>query len=103
VEKLMFDYKKRQGTTSQLAEKLIHGCKKRQGTTSPLAEKIITEGGGGFNPRIMPIQSTWALAPEGCLSSFLPVIPSFSATTSQFAEKLIHGCKKRQGTTSVVP
>jgi tRNA (guanine37-N1)-methyltransferase len=29
------------------------------------AEKLDPEGGGGFNPRIEPEESTWALAPEG--------------------------------------
>jgi uncharacterized protein YyaL (SSP411 family) len=27
-------------------------------------EKLDSEGGGGFNPRILPAESTWALAPE---------------------------------------
>jgi len=33
--------KKRQGTTSQLAEKVIWICEKRQGTASQLSEKFI--------------------------------------------------------------
>ena len=35
-----------------------------QGTTSQLAEKLETEGGGRFNPRIMPTKSREASAPE---------------------------------------
>ncbi|MGB9406132.1 MAG: tRNA-dihydrouridine synthase [Terracidiphilus sp.] len=33
-------------------------------TASQTAEKLDLEGGGGFNPRIMPTESTQALAPE---------------------------------------
>ena len=36
------------------------------------AEKLIPEGGGGFNPRIKPIESTLALATEG---HFPPISP----------------------------
>jgi len=35
---------------------------------SPAAKKIDSEGGGGFNPRIMPTESKRALAPEECPS-----------------------------------
>ncbi|MGD0681644.1 MAG: tRNA dihydrouridine synthase DusB [Terracidiphilus sp.] len=33
-------------------------------TSVQIASKEEPEGGGGFNPRIMPTESTWALAPE---------------------------------------
>jgi putative ATPase len=45
----------------------------------PAAEEFDPEGGGGFNPRIMPTESTRALAPEGSLaetSSDIPPIPA---------------------------
>jgi hypothetical protein len=59
------------------------------------AEKLDPEGGrgpqrrvlvagveeGGFNPRIKPTESTWALAPEGGFPPISPEIPSFSATS----------------------
>jgi hypothetical protein len=56
----------------QAAEKLFSGCLKRQGTTSQAAEKLIPEGDGGFNPRVKPINSMRASAPEGGFSSILP-------------------------------
>jgi tRNA pseudouridine38-40 synthase len=31
----------------------------------PAPEKLVSEGDGGFNPRIKPTESMWALAPEG--------------------------------------
>ncbi len=43
------------------------------------AEKLDSEGGGGFNPRIKPTESTRALAPEGRFPLISPEIPSFSA------------------------
>ena len=37
------------------------------------AQKILDpEGGGGFNPRITPAKSKWALAPEECFPGFSP-------------------------------
>jgi len=36
----------------------------RQGTAPQAAEQINPEGGGGFNPRIKPTESTRALVPE---------------------------------------
>jgi tRNA (guanine37-N1)-methyltransferase len=46
-----------------------------------IAEKLVTEGGGGFNPRIKPTESMRALAPEGRLPPISPEIPSFSAAS----------------------
>jgi long-chain acyl-CoA synthetase len=43
------------------------------------AEKLNPEGGGGFNPRTRPAGITRALAPEGGLSSSLPVNQPLSA------------------------
>jgi len=45
------------------------------------AEKLVAEGGGGFNPRIKPTESTRALAPEERLPPISPEIPSFSAAS----------------------
>jgi uroporphyrinogen-III synthase len=45
------------------------------------AEKVDTEGGGGFNPRITPAESTPALAAEGHHPLISPEIPSFSAAS----------------------
>ena len=45
------------------------------------AEELHTEGGGGFNPRIKPIGSTRALAPEGRFSPISPEIPSSPAAS----------------------
>ncbi|MGA3264284.1 MAG: glutamate--tRNA ligase [Terracidiphilus sp.] len=45
-----------------------------------LAEILDSEGGGGFNPRIQPTESTRALAPEGRFPPTAPGIPGFSAT-----------------------
>ena len=42
--------------------------------TAQAAEKFDPEGGGGFNPRIVPTESTRALAPEG---RFSPISPEF--------------------------
>jgi hypothetical protein len=39
------------------------------------------EGGGGFNPRIKPAESTLALAPEALFTSISPGTPSFSAAS----------------------
>jgi hypothetical protein len=39
------------------------------------AEKLDPEGGGGFNPRIKPTESTRALAPE---ELFPPILPGTS-------------------------
>jgi uncharacterized protein YyaL (SSP411 family) len=56
--------------SKQAAEKLEASSDLYQGTTLQAAEKldsesgVSTEGGGGFNPRIMPTESTRALAPE---------------------------------------
>src|ERR1035437_4976663 len=38
------------------------------GVASQAAEKPNPEGGGGFNPRIKPHETMWALAPEECFS-----------------------------------
>jgi hypothetical protein len=43
------------------------------------AEKLNPEGGGGFNPRIMPAESTRALAPDGLSPSISSKIGGFSA------------------------
>jgi tRNA (guanine37-N1)-methyltransferase len=45
------------------------------------AEKIGTEGGGGFNPRIKPTETTRALAPERPIPSVSPQIGPFSAAS----------------------
>jgi glutamyl-tRNA synthetase len=45
-----------------------------------IAEILDSEGGGGFNPRIQPTESTRALAPEGRFPPIAPGIPGFSAT-----------------------
>jgi 23S rRNA pseudouridine2605 synthase len=45
------------------------------------AEKLDSEGGGGFNPRIKPTESTRALAPEGRSSPISPETQSFSAAS----------------------
>jgi hypothetical protein len=57
------------------------GCQMRQGTTLQAAEKLDLEGGGGFNPRIKPAESTRALAPEGRYTPISPQIPSFSVAS----------------------
>jgi hypothetical protein len=44
----------------------------------PNAEKLGSEGGGGFNPRIKPTESMWALAPEGRFPPTSREFPSFS-------------------------
>jgi 23S rRNA (cytidine1920-2'-O)/16S rRNA (cytidine1409-2'-O)-methyltransferase len=58
------------------------------------AKKHDSEGGGGFNPRIQPAESTWALAPEGTpqltllvmdvsfISATLLLAPVFAAAPS---------------------
>jgi hypothetical protein len=43
------------------------------------AEKLDPEGDGGFNPRIKPIESTRALAPEERILPISPENRSFSA------------------------
>jgi hypothetical protein len=53
-----------------------------QGTTSPAAEKPDTEGDGGFNPRVKPIESLRALAPEVGFSGLSPENKPFSAASS---------------------
>jgi ribosomal-protein-alanine N-acetyltransferase len=45
------------------------------------AEKLDAEGGGGFNPRIRPIESTPALAAEGLFSPGPPEISCFPAAS----------------------
>jgi lipid-A-disaccharide synthase len=45
----------------------------------PAAERFGLEGGGGFNPRINPAKSTWALAPEGLFPPSSPESRSLSA------------------------
>jgi ribosomal-protein-alanine N-acetyltransferase len=45
------------------------------------AEKLNTEGDGGFNPRVRPIESTPALAAEGRFSLVSHEISSFSAAS----------------------
>ena len=40
--------------------------------TRQAAEKLDPEGGGGFNPRVKPTESMWALAPEGRFAQFHP-------------------------------
>ena len=51
-----------------------------QGTTSEAAEKPNTEGGGGFNPRMKPTESSGASAPEGGLPPNSHEMPPLSAT-----------------------
>ena len=52
-----------------------------QGTTLQPAEKLNPEGGGGFNPRIKPAESTRALAPEEGFSGDSLIVPPFSAAS----------------------
>jgi hypothetical protein len=91
------------------------GCKKRQGTTSPAAEELVQAVGRGFIPGIKPMESALALATEVCFSDFLPENKPFSAAYSVVPQcnkinagldrlrNNTPGCKKCQGTTSVVP
>jgi tetratricopeptide (TPR) repeat protein len=91
-----------QGTASQLAEKLEIEPALCQGTASAVPQtqqteaqalapagcgntdvRGSTEGGGGFNPRIKPTQSTRALAPEKSLP-----VPLALSITRQIAEGL---------------
>jgi hypothetical protein len=79
------------------------------GTAFHAAEKYKTEGGGGFNPRIMPIKSTRALAPEGSVSPILPAIPSFPAaclavplTRQKYRRALAPAGKLKDGQHSVM-
>jgi len=71
-----------QDTTLQVAEKLVNEPALYQGTTSVVpkaklkkgralapAGNVVTEGGGGFNPRIKPKKITRALAPEASLDA----------------------------------
>jgi hypothetical protein len=67
-----------QGTASAVPQTPL----KKRGALAPAGSED-TEGGGGFNPRIMPTQSTRALAPEGSL----PVELALSITR-QIAEGL---------------
>jgi hypothetical protein len=53
-----------------------------QGTASQAAEKHNSEGDGGFNPRVKPLESVVALAMEGRFSLILPGIRGFSAACS---------------------
>lgn len=53
-----------------------------QGATSQAAGKLASEEGGGFNPRMIPIESTWALAPERLFPPISTEILSFSASCS---------------------
>jgi hypothetical protein len=48
------------------------------GRIQQAAEKPGPDGGGGFNPRLKPTESTLASAPEGRHTSISPPIPSFS-------------------------
>jgi hypothetical protein len=43
------------------------GCKKRQGTTSPVAEKLVQAEGWGFIPGIKPMESALGFSPCGML------------------------------------
>ena len=47
--------------------------------TEQAAEKLNSEGDGGFNPRVKPLESVVALATEGRFSYILPEIRGFSA------------------------
>ena len=61
-------------------------------TTEPAAqaaEQLNPEGGGGFNPRIKPTESTRALAPEECSQQISPEIQSSSAAPSQTRKKTL--------------
>jgi hypothetical protein len=49
------------------------------GTAKQAAEKLNSEGDGGFNPRVKPLESVVALATEGRFSHILPGIRGFSA------------------------
>jgi long-chain acyl-CoA synthetase len=49
--------------------------------TLQAAGKLAAEGGGGFNPRIKPGESTWALAPDESLPPISPETVSSSATS----------------------
>jgi probable rRNA maturation factor len=52
------------------------------------AEKLKAEGGGGFNPRIKPAESTRALAPEERFPPDLPNPPSSSGACKAAISKL---------------
>ena len=54
----------------------------------PAAEKLKPEGGVGFNPRIRPMESERALAPESSLSRILPESPNLSATPRKISNPL---------------
>jgi hypothetical protein len=58
------------------AETVAKGCWALQA-----AEKLDPEGGGGFNPRIKPTESTSALAAEGRFLRLSSEMPSFSAAS----------------------
>jgi phosphatidylglycerophosphatase A len=53
------------------------------------AENLDPEGGGGFNPRIKPTGSTRALAPEGRALPSPPEIPSSSISPNQGKKKTL--------------
>jgi hypothetical protein len=61
----------------------------RRDWASPAAEKLDPEGGGGFNPRIKPAESTTALAPEAGFSGNSPASGSLSATSSERTSELL--------------
>ncbi len=56
------------------------------------AEKLDAEGGGGFNPRIKPIESMAALAVEEQNLQIVPEIALFRSLFSQGSLKLGIGC-----------
>ena len=78
-----------------VTEKLDFGLEPCQGTTSEAAEKLKTEGGGGFNPRMKPAGSTWALAPEARhpaqpLIDHLHLAPTRNWRKAPFSHQTIH-------------
>ena len=50
-------------------------------TPNQVAQKLDAEGGGGFNPRKLPMESSRALAPEGCFSVISPQTGPLSAAS----------------------
>jgi 16S rRNA (cytosine967-C5)-methyltransferase len=65
----------------RFASTMVNAVLRKLAKCQQTAEEPDPEGGGGINPRIKPIESTRALAPEECFPPISPEIPSFSATS----------------------